>query len=349
MSPFNEVSMTNGLFTRKTARQNKRSLVEELESRAHFSVSPTIAGIDGVPQEHEISFSLENVITTTNQDGIPTSGTGWATAYSHNSTVYHNVIVGQVSLPATDADNHALTYSVATGPAHGTLMFDTSSGLFIEELNSGFQGFDHFTYTVTDGIQTSAPINVNVTLNVPMVARSLQVQFSDWVLTLDAPADLDTLQVDSNFAPLHGYVEMYNRDMLYLPTDSGPSDSLNLTWTLLGIQGKSINVVFQANAVTASGGIAQCPVALIYDVANDTATSFSSSATNIASFSSTQYLELATGPTHGTLSIGSTGGLTYTPTVVNGVTYRGWDFAQILIEGDGDTYAQWIQFNVGPN
>jgi len=338
--------MTQVLSARKPVRPIKRSLVEALESRAHCSVSPAVAGIDGVPQEHEISFSLENVITTTNEDGVPTSGTGWATAYSHNNTLYHNVLVGQVSLPATDADNHALTYSIENGPEHGSLTFDTSNGLFIEELSSDFQGFDHFNYTVSDGIQTSAPINVNLTLNVPMVAKSAQVQFTDWFLTLDAPADPGSLQMDPNSASLHGYVEMYNMDMLYSPLDSGPSDSMNLTWSLLGLQGKEINVVFQSDPVMVSGGIAQCPVALVYNVANDAVTSFSSSATNLSAFTSTQYLELAIGPTHGTLSLGSTGGLTYTP---GSDAYRGWDFAQILIKGDGDTYAQWVQFNVGSN
>lgn len=60
---------------------------------------------------------------------------------------------------ATDPEDDALTYSVVSGPANGTLSF-ASSGSFRYLPNHQFVGEDSFTFTANDGGLTSAPVRV---------------------------------------------------------------------------------------------------------------------------------------------------------------------------------------------
>ncbi len=64
----------------------------------------------------------------------------------------------------TDVDGNALTASVVTGPAHGTLIFN-SDGSFSYTPDADYNGTDSFTYKVNDGTADSAiqTININIT------------------------------------------------------------------------------------------------------------------------------------------------------------------------------------------
>ncbi|GAB4517751.1 MAG: hypothetical protein OHK0046_24620 [Anaerolineae bacterium] len=66
----------------------------------------------------------------------------------------------------TDADDDVLTAAKASDPANGTVTVDVS-GAFTYIPNSGFSGVDTFTYTASDGVNTSpaATVTIVVTSN----------------------------------------------------------------------------------------------------------------------------------------------------------------------------------------
>lgn len=68
-----------------------------------------------------------------------------------------------VTFSATDADSDALTYSVATQPANGTVAVAGATGTYTP--NADFNGTDTFTYIANDGTVDSAPATVTVTVN----------------------------------------------------------------------------------------------------------------------------------------------------------------------------------------
>ncbi len=84
-----------------------------------------------------------------------------------------------ISLAGADADDCNLTFVVGTGPAHGSLGTLTNpvgcsgTGPFSDTASvdytptTGYNGPDSFTFTVSDGVTTSAPATVNITVGTP--------------------------------------------------------------------------------------------------------------------------------------------------------------------------------------
>ena len=58
---------------------------------------------------------------------------------------------------------HILTAAVVTGPAHGTLTLN-ANGSFTYKPAAGYSGTDSFTYMASDGLFTSAPATVTLTV-----------------------------------------------------------------------------------------------------------------------------------------------------------------------------------------
>jgi hypothetical protein len=68
-----------------------------------------------------------------------------------------------ITLAGTDGDGDALTFDIVAGPAHGTL---TGAGATQTYVPAGdFNGSDSFTFTATDGVDTSAPATVSITVS----------------------------------------------------------------------------------------------------------------------------------------------------------------------------------------
>lgn len=72
----------------------------------------------------------------------------------------------EVDLPAEDADGDPLTFALVEGPTHGTVEQAPGEGVIVATYTPepGFSGEDVFTYTVSDGIETSDPGTVTITV-----------------------------------------------------------------------------------------------------------------------------------------------------------------------------------------
>lgn len=70
-----------------------------------------------------------------------------------------------LSLSATDADGQELRFSISAPPAHGRAGNPNSvDGVFAYTSKPGFRGRDTLSFTATDGIETSAPAQVRITV-----------------------------------------------------------------------------------------------------------------------------------------------------------------------------------------
>lgn len=67
-----------------------------------------------------------------------------------------------ITLAATDGDGDALTYAIVQPPAHGTLAGTPPAVTYVPEAN--YHGPDSFTFTAGDGVLTSSPAMVAVTV-----------------------------------------------------------------------------------------------------------------------------------------------------------------------------------------
>ena len=92
------------------------------------------------------------------------------------------------TLTATDADNNPLTFAIGVSPAHGTLSgFNAVTGAFTYTPTTGYRGADSFTFTATDGTNTSAAAAVSLTIvdNIIPVANSQSLSTNE---NIDLPA-----------------------------------------------------------------------------------------------------------------------------------------------------------------
>ena len=101
------------------------------------------------------------------------------------------VISGTVLVNDSDVDGDPLTASLVTGPANGSLTFN-SDGSFSYIPNPNWNGTDSFTYTANDGTQNSNVATVTITVNGVNDAPSIGGADTGSV-TEDIDPDFDTL------------------------------------------------------------------------------------------------------------------------------------------------------------
>lgn len=92
-------------------------------------------------------------------------------------------IAGQVA--ATDADGNALTYSLVTGPAHGTITFN-ADGSYTYTPGTDYNGADSFTFRASDGITNSNVASVALAIAAVNDAPVLAAPISDATTDEDA-------------------------------------------------------------------------------------------------------------------------------------------------------------------
>lgn len=90
----------------------------------------------------------------TPENGVPTADDQSVTTPEDTATA--------ITLTGSDPDGDPLTYTVTSGPSNGTLS-GTAPNLTYTP-NADFNGTDSFTFTVSDGTDTSAPATVSITV-----------------------------------------------------------------------------------------------------------------------------------------------------------------------------------------
>src|SRR5205823_4897796 len=91
-----------------------------------------------------------------------TRGNAAPVANAQSVTTDEDTALG-IILTGSDADGDALTFAIATQPAHGTVT--GTSPNFTYTPAADFNGSDSFTFTASDGAATSSPATISVTVN----------------------------------------------------------------------------------------------------------------------------------------------------------------------------------------
>jgi VCBS repeat-containing protein len=129
----------------------------------------------------------------------------------------------------TDVEGSALTASVQTGPAHGTLTLNANGG-FSYTPAANYNGADSFTYRANDGAASSALATVTISViganDAPVAAGDSYSVNEDATLTVAAPGvlgndsdvDGDALSAAVVSLPAHGTVTLNaNGSFGYVP------------------------------------------------------------------------------------------------------------------------------------
>ncbi len=133
-----------------------------------------------------------------------------------------------ITLTGADADaNSTLTYALVTAPANGTLSGSAPNVIYTP--NGGFTGSDSFTFTVSDGIDDSAPATVTILVDANANANQSPLAANDSVngapgvavtiavLANDSDPDGDALTVTLLTLPANGTATVSGGQIIYTP------------------------------------------------------------------------------------------------------------------------------------
>ena len=286
---------------------------------AHGTLSGTAPNVTYTPNA---GYTGTDAFTFTTNDGAATSTPATVnitvTAVNHPPTANGQSvstpqgIAKAITLTGTDPDGDALTYAVASPPAHGTLSGTAPNVTYTP--NAGYTGTDAFTFTTNDGAATSTPATVNITVtavNHPPTANGQSVSTPQGIakaITLtgtDPDGDALTYAVAS--PPAHGTLSGTAPNVTYTPnagytgtdaftftTNDGAATSTPAT---VNITVTAVNHPPTANgqSVSTPQGIAKAITLTGTDPDGDALT-----------------YAVASPPAHGTLS-GTAPNVTYTP------------------------------------
>ncbi|WP_232381150.1 Ig-like domain-containing protein [Paenibacillus tianjinensis] len=242
---------------------------------------------------------------------------------------------GSVTVTAndTDAENglDPSTVAIKTQPSHGTVTVG-ANGQVTYTPNAGYSGSDSFTYTVkdTDGAESN-PATVSVTVTAAPIPNTAPSAAADTLTVAengsgsvtvtandtDAENGLDPSTVAIKTQPSHGTVTVgANGQVTYTP-NAGYSGSDSFTYTVKDTEGAESNPATVSVTVTAAPILNTAPSAAAdtLTVAENgsgsvTVTANDTDAENGLVLSS---VTLKTPASHGTVTVGANGQVTYTP------------------------------------
>jgi CshA-type fibril repeat protein/VCBS repeat-containing protein len=262
------------------------------------------------------------------------------------------VLTGAVLPNDTDPDGDALTVSLVSGVANGTLVLN-ADGSFTYTPNANFNGTDSFTYRVTDadGASTTATVTITVegindppNANPPLpnqtavdsgsVSFAMGAEFTD--------ADGDTLTFSATGLP---------------PGLSIDPDTGEITGTLASSASANSPYVIEVTATDPDGASASAsftltvsnpaPVAVNDSRATneDTPVSGNVLTNDTDSDGDTLSASLVSGTTNGTVVLNADGSFTYTPNA----NFDGTDsFTYRVTDADGATAIATVTLTVNP-
>jgi VCBS repeat-containing protein len=231
---------------------------------------------------------------------------------------------GGVLANDTDVEGDALSATVVTGPANGTLTLN-ADGSFSYTPNANFNGSDTFTYSVSDGALTSegtVTITVNPVADAPVATADTYDATEDTALTVDAvagvlandtDADGDALTATLVTGPANGTLTL-NADGSFVYT---PNADFN---------GADTFTYSVSDGALTSEGTVTINVAAVNDAPTAAADEYTTDENTVLTVAAAGVLGndvdpdgdalsaiLVTGPTNGTLTLNADGSFTYTP------------------------------------
>ena len=151
------ISMSVATFTPKTGAVDLMSL------RVKFLGKKGTATAMVFTKATEISGTRNgNVAVVTGVLGKTLIQANTAPTATAASATTNEDVATAITLVGTDADGDALTYSLATQPAHGAVALVGNKATYTPAKD--YNGTDSFTFTVSDGKATSAPASVSLTV-----------------------------------------------------------------------------------------------------------------------------------------------------------------------------------------
>ncbi len=354
------VNATNGVLANDTNADNNPLTAALGTNVSHGTLVLNSNGsLTYMPTE---GFSGTDTFTYTATDGIATSAPATVTLTVYSVPVANNdsytVVAGNtlsVSAPGvlgndTDADGGTLSATLGANVSHGALAL-SSNGSLTYMPTAGFSGTDTFTYTATDGIATSAPATVTITVySVPVAnpdiypvvnGTTLTVSAANGVLANDTNVDGNPLTAVPASSPSHGQLTLHaDGSFSYTPTVGySGSDSFSYTATDGYATSSPATVIFTITAQIVANNDA-------YSLANYGTLSVAAPGV-LGNDTTTGGLPLSavpgTGPAHGQLTFNANGSFSYTPAA----GYSGTDsFSYTASDGQATSNTATVTLNV---
>jgi len=315
------------------------------------------SGTDTFTYSASDSNANSNTATVTiTVDAVNDSPVAGNDSYSVNEDTTLTVPASGVLGNDTDPDGDPLTASLQSNVSHGTLTFN-ANGAFVYTPNSNFNGFDSFTYMVSDGNANSNIATVLITVNAvndnPAAGNDSYSVNEDQTLTVnaagvltnDSDVDGDALIAVLQNNVAHGTLTLNaNGSLTYKPAaDFNGSDSFtyaandgtaNSNFATVTI---TVTAVNDAPVANADSYVANEDVALDVPAANGVLSNDTD-----AEDDSLSAVGL-TNPQHGTLTLNANGSFTYTPNA----DFNGNDsFTYKANDGNTDSNATTVTINV---
>ncbi|RFM28396.1 Ig-like domain-containing protein, partial [Chitinophaga silvisoli] len=242
---------------------------------------------------------------------------------------------GNVLSNDTDPDGDALTASVVTNPAHGTIVLN-ADGSFTYTPNANFNGLDTVTYQACDnnGACDTARLIITVsTVNDAPVAVDDAITINEDaqgtgnVLTNDTDPDGDALTASVVTNPVHGIIVL-NADGSFTYTPNGNFNGLD---TLTYQACDNIGACDTARLIITVTAMNDAPVAVddaitIYEDAQGTGNVLTN---DTDPDGEALAVSVVTNPVYGTIVLNADGSFTYTPNAnfngIDTVAYQACD------------------------
>ena len=249
-----------------------------------------------------------------------------------------------ITLSATDADGDALSYTVTTAPAHGTLTGTAPNLTYTPATN--YNGSDSFWFRANDGSSNSALTVVSITVNAvndAPIANAQSITTAEdtaKAITLTGgDVDGDTLTYSVTVPPSHGTLSGSGANLIYTPaTNYNGSDSFSFKANDGTADSTTATVSISVTAVN------DAPLASAQSVttAEDTAKAITLGGSDVDG--NTLTYAVVTQPAHGTLS-GTAPNVSYKPAT----NYNGTDsFTFKANDGTVDSSPATVSITVTP-
>ncbi|RFM33077.1 Ig-like domain-containing protein, partial [Chitinophaga silvisoli] len=242
---------------------------------------------------------------------------------------------GNVLINDTDPDGNALTASVVTNPAHGTIVLNTD-GSFTYTPDANFNGIDTATYQACDNtgacdtarlIITVTPVNDAPIATDDAITIAEDTQGTGNVLTNDTDPEGDVLTASVITSPAHGTIVL-NADGSFTYTPNANFNGLDtVTYQACDNNG----VCDTARLIITVTAINDAPIATddAITINEDTQGTGNVLTNDTDPDSDALTASVITSPAHGTIVLNANGTFTYTPNAnFNGldtVTYQACD------------------------